>query len=162
MAEVDEMGPDLREIPLAVARVIEVANGNAVVGPALERDGRTVIPLAVVAAGYGFGLGFGQSFEEGQAAAEVAAAAVVPGRSRCWNCRSRVCACIRSWTARASRSRRCSWPAGRSTGSRRRCGRSGGAEASREPAGMADPPSGPGPSGPGYEFCPRIVRRLVW
>ena len=69
MAEVDEMGPDLREIPLAVARVIEVAKGNAVVGPALERDGRTVIPLAAVAAGYGFGLGFGQSFEEGQAAA---------------------------------------------------------------------------------------------
>ena len=60
----EDEAPWLGELPRSVTRVMDVANANTVVGPAQERDGRTVIPLATVAAGYGFGLGFGR--EAGQ------------------------------------------------------------------------------------------------
>lgn len=47
------------EIPQSAARVMEVANANAVVGPVQRAEGRVIIPLASVSAGYGFGYGFG-------------------------------------------------------------------------------------------------------
>lgn len=54
-----EFGP-LRDMPNSISRLAEVANANAVVGPAHERGGRTVIPLASVSASYGLGMGFGR------------------------------------------------------------------------------------------------------
>ena len=60
-----EFGP-LRNMPNSVSRVAEVANANAVVGPVLEREGRTVIPLASVSALYGLGMGFGRGEGPGE------------------------------------------------------------------------------------------------
>ncbi len=50
---------DLNEIPRQAARVTEMANAAAVVGPIQQQEGRLIVPLASVSAGYGFGGGFG-------------------------------------------------------------------------------------------------------
>lgn len=54
------MDDNFAEIPHSAARVMEVANANAVVGPVQRAEGRVIIPLASVSAGYGFGYGFGR------------------------------------------------------------------------------------------------------
>lgn len=54
------MDDNFAEIPPNAARVMEVANANAVVGPLQRLEGRVIIPLASVSAGYGFGYGFGR------------------------------------------------------------------------------------------------------
>ena len=54
------MVDNFAEIPPTAARVTEVANANAVVGPVQRLEGRVIIPLASVSAGYGFGYGFGR------------------------------------------------------------------------------------------------------
>lgn len=62
-----ETGDDLvrmHDIPAAVVRLSEVASADAVVGPAQERDGRIVIPLATVSAAFGLGMGFGREDKE--------------------------------------------------------------------------------------------------
>ena len=51
---------ELRGVTQSVSRLAEVASADAVVGPAQERDGRTVVPLASVSASYGLGIGFGR------------------------------------------------------------------------------------------------------
>lgn len=59
MSDALEFG-DLQEMTRAVTRLADVASADAVVGPAQERNGRTVIPLAAVTASYGLGMGFGR------------------------------------------------------------------------------------------------------
>jgi uncharacterized spore protein YtfJ len=42
-----------------VSQIPDIATGNAIVGPAEEREGRVAIPLASVSAAYGLGFGAG-------------------------------------------------------------------------------------------------------
>ena len=44
-----------------VSKVAEVAHANAVVGPVQQVEGRLIVPVAAVSAGYGFGGGWGSS-----------------------------------------------------------------------------------------------------
>ena len=63
-----ESGPDpkLRTIPGTASHLAEVATADAVVGPPIVANGRTVIPLASVSAGYVFSLGDGHGMEAAQ------------------------------------------------------------------------------------------------
>ena len=49
------------EIGRNISRVAEVAHANVVVGPVQQVEGRLIVPLASVSAGYGFGGGWGTS-----------------------------------------------------------------------------------------------------
>ena len=62
--ETSEDLAQMQQIPAAVVRLSEVASADAVVGPAQERDGRTVIPLATVSAAFGLGMGYGRGDED--------------------------------------------------------------------------------------------------
>ena len=51
--------PDAKEMARVVSQIPDIATGNAIVGPAEEREGRVAIPLASVSAAYGIGFGAG-------------------------------------------------------------------------------------------------------
>lgn len=51
--------PDTKEMARVVSQIPDIATGNAIVGPAEEREGRVAIPLASVSAAYGLGFGAG-------------------------------------------------------------------------------------------------------
>ncbi|MFB6136385.1 MAG: spore germination protein GerW family protein [Halobacteriaceae archaeon] len=67
---------DVSPLGDAVERLTERAGVDSVYGDAVERDGRTVVPVAKVA--YGFGGGFGHGDDEGEGAGGGGGLAATP------------------------------------------------------------------------------------